>query len=242
MTVNASDHGPSLSVIIPTLNEAAHIDGVLEDLGAGEALEVIVADGGSTDATLRKAAAHGVRVCRGPAGRARQMNQGAVLARGAILLFLHADSRLPAGFDRIIRRELADDRVAVGAFSLGIDDDVGKLRVVAAWANLRSRYLGLPYGDQGLFLKTRLFRECGGFPDLPIMEDFAFVRYLRRFGKVVTAPERIVTSSRRWRRMGVLRTTLINQAIVIGYLLGVPPPRLSKWYRRSRGRGASGDV
>ena len=234
--------GQPLSVIIPTLNEAAQIDGILKDLYTGDVLEIIVADGGSTDRTLALAAAYGVRICRGSAGRARQMNQGAALAKGEIILFVHADSRLPADYDRVIRRVLAGNNVAAGAFSLGIDRDLKKMRMVAAWANLRSRHLGLPYGDQGLFLKTELFRQCGGFPDQPIMEDFALVRRLSGLGKVVTAPERIVTSSRRWRRLGVLRTTFINQAIVIGYLLGLPPQRLSKWYRRSRGLGASGDV
>jgi rSAM/selenodomain-associated transferase 2 len=233
--VKQSDWAPRLSVIIPTLNEAVHIDGILSDVRQGDALEVIVADGGSVDATRQRAEAHGARICCGPAGRARQMNQGASLARGSLLFFVHADSRLPAGFDRVIRRELAADNVAAGAFSLDIDHHYKKIRMVAYWANLRSRYLGMPYGDQGLFLKAARFHQCGGFPDLPIMEDFVLVRRLQRTGKVVTAPERIRTSSRRWQRLGVLRTTLINQVIVTGYLLGVPVDRLSRWYRRSRG-------
>lgn len=223
-----------LSVIIPTLNEAAHIDAVLRDVAQGEALEVIVVDGGSCDATLRQAAAHGVRVCRGPNGRARQMNRGAALARGAFFFFLHADSRLPVGFDRVIRRVLADDGVAAGAFSLAINASTSRLRMVARGANLRSRLLGLPYGDQGLFLRAERFRRCGGFPDLPIMEDFALMGRLRREGRIVTVPERIVTSSRRWRRQGVLRTTLINQAIIAAYLLGISPDRLRRWYQGPR--------
>ena len=224
---------PRLSVIIPTLNEADHIDRVLQDVSQGEAVEVIVADGGSIDSTVAQASAHGARITKGPPGRARQMNQGAAMARGAIFFFLHADSRLPAVFDRVIRRELADATVAAGAFSLGIDADAKKVRIVEYWANLRSRYLGLPYGDQGMFLRAARFQQCGGFPKLPIMEDFAMMRHLKKTGRIVTAPERIYTSSRRWRRMGVLRTTLINQAIIIGYLLGVPADQLSRWYRRS---------
>jgi rSAM/selenodomain-associated transferase 2 len=227
---------PDLSVIIPTLNEAAHIDRVLADVSMGESIEIIVADGGSSDTTVERAAVHGVRVCQGPAGRARQMNQGAIEARGAIYFFLHADSRLPAGYDRVIRRVLKDDNVAAGAFSLGIDADSAKLRTVEIWGNLRSRFLGLPYGDQGLFLKAARFQACGGFPDIPIMEDFVMIRRLRKTGRILTVPERIYTSPRRWHRMGVLRTTLINQVIVTGYLLGVPPDRLSRWYRRSRGK------
>ncbi len=233
--MNSSRRHPELSVIIPTLNEAAHIGDLLDDVSQGEGLDVIVADGGSKDDTAAQAVARGVRICRGPAGRARQMNQGASLARGAYYLFLHADSRLPVRFDEVVRRVLGDARVAAGAFSLGIDADAKKIRLVEYWANLRSRYLGLPYGDQGLFLRAERFHLCGGFSDLPIMEDFAFIRDLRRLGTIVTVSERIQTSPRRWRRMGVLRTTLINQAIVMGYLLGVSPHRLSRWYRRSRG-------
>lgn len=238
--MNSSRRHPDLSVIIPTLNEAAHIGDVLDDVLQGEGLDVIVADGGSTDDTVAQAAARGVRICRGAGGRARQMNQGASLARGAYYLFLHADSRLPARFDGVIRRVLGDATVAAGAFSLGIDAAAEKIRLVEYGANLRSRHLGLPYGDQGLFLRGERFHQCGGFPDLPIMEDFAFIRDLKRLGTIVTVPERIHTSPRRWQRLGVLRTTLINQAIVMGYLLGVSPHRLSRWYRRSRGIGKSG--
>jgi len=226
---------PCLSVIIPTLNEAAHIDRVLEDVSQGEAIDVIVVDGGSTDTTVEQASARGARICQGLPGRARQMNQGAAMARGALFFFLHADSRLPTGFDQVIRRELDAPNIAAGAFSLGIDAAAKKIRIVEYWANLRSHYLGLPYGDQGMYIRATLFHQCGGFPELPIMEDFAMMRHLRKTGRIVTAPERIYTSSRRWRRMGVLRTTLINQAIIIGYLLGVSADRLSRWYRRSRG-------
>lgn len=223
---------PLLSVIIPTLNEADHIDSLLTQALQGERVEVIVVDGGSTDATRDRAAAHGVRLRRCPAGRARQMNRGASLARGELYLFLHADSRLPADYDGIIRRTLADGRVAAGAFSLGIDADSAGLRFIARWANLRSRGLGLPYGDQGLFLTAARFRTCGGFPDLPIMEDVIIVGRLRRAGRIRTVPERLYTSPRRWQQLGVLRTTLVNQAVLTGFLLGVSPERLSRWYRR----------
>jgi len=221
-----------LSVIIPTLNEAAHIDRVLAEVSRGEAVEVIVVDGGSGDATMEKAAAHGARVSRCPAGRARQMHRGTVLAQGDLYFFLHADSRLPAGYDSIIRRTLASPRIAAGAFSLGIAADAPGLRFIEGWANLRSRRLGLPYGDQGLFLRADRYHACGGFPDLPIMEDVVMVRRLWKAGRIVTVPERIWTSPRRWRRLGVLRTTLINQAVLAGYLLGVPAERLVRWYRR----------
>lgn len=225
---------PLLSVIIPTLDEAAHIDAVLADVLKGDGLEVIVIDGGSRDGTLERAAGYGVRTCRAPIGRARQMNLGAAAARGALYLFLHADSRLPAGFDKVVRRVLSDSAVAAGAFSLGIAADARSLRMVAWGANLRSRILGLPYGDQGLFLRASRFHRCGGFPDLPIMEDFVLMRRLRKTGAVVTVPDRILTSPRRWRRQGILRTTLVNQIIIMAYLLGVAPERLRRWYRKPR--------
>jgi len=160
------------------------------------------------------------------------MNRGAFLARGDLYFFLHADSRLPRGYDSIIRRTLEDDDVAGGAFSLGIDAVSPGLRFIEKWANLRSRWLGLPYGDQGLFLTAARFRACGGFPDLPIMEDVVMIGRLKRTGRIRTVPERLHTSPRRWRRLGVLRTTLLNQAILIGFLLGVSPQRLVRWYRR----------
>ncbi len=225
---------PNLSVIIPTLDEAPHIDAVLADVLQGERLEVIVVDGGSRDATLARAARYGVRTCRAAAGRAHQMNRGAALARGALFFFLHADSRLPAGFDGVIRRVLSDRRVAAGAFSLGIEAGTRSMRMVARGANLRSRILGLPYGDQGIFLRASRFKRCRGFPDLPIMEDFVLMRRLAKTGAIVTVPECIMTSPRRWRRQGVLRTTLVNQAIIVAYLLGIPADRLRRWYRRPR--------
>ena len=231
--------GSDLSVIIPTLNESVRIGRLLANVALGYVREIIVADGGSVDTTVGQAAKAGVRICRGPAGRAKQMNHGAAAATGSVFLFLHADSRLPENFDRVIQRVLADEHVSAGAFSLGIDGLSSQIRLVEYWANLRSRYLGMPYGDQGLFVRAVDFNRIGGYPDMPIMEDFVIVRRLRKTGRIVTAPERIYTSARRWRRMGVLRTTLINQMIVAGYLTGVPAERLARWYRRSQGLGES---
>ena len=230
--MSLSARKPLLSIIIPTLNEADHIDRILGQASRGEGVEIIVVDGGSTDATRERAAAHGVRLSGSPVGRARQMNQGAALARGEIYFFLHADSRLPRGYDGVIRRTLEDDDVAAGAFSLGIEADTPGLRFIESWANLRSRWLDLPYGDQGLFLKAARFRACGGFPDLPIMEDVVMIGRLRRTGRIRTVPECLYTSPRRWQRLGVLRTTFVNQAVLTGFLLGVAPGRLARWYRR----------
>ena len=226
-----------ISVIIPTLDEEQNIVSLLGDLQRARRLEVIVADGGSRDRTVARARDMGARVITTRPGRARQMNRGAAAARGRSLFFVHADSRLPAGFDDLLRRALGAQGVAAAAFRLRIDAPGVGLRFVEFWANLRSRVLQMPYGDQGLCLSVALFENLGGFPALPIMEDFELVRRLRARGRVVVLPAAIRTSPRRWLNVGVGRTTLINQAIVCAYLTGVPPRKLTRFYRRSRGIG-----
>jgi hypothetical protein len=118
-----------------------------------------------------------------------------------------------------------------GAFELKIDSEMPSLRIIEKMVNLRSRYLQMPYGDQAIFLKASVFQAIGGFSDLPIMEDFEFVRRLQPLGKIEIVPAPVVTSGRRWKKLGVLKTTLINQLIVLGYFLGVPPTQLAQWYR-----------
>lgn len=226
-----------LSVIIPALNEEQHLPATLAQLQPGGAPEVIVVDGGSSDRTLEVARAAGCRVVQSAPGRGRQMNAGAAVGSGDFLLFLHADTQLPSGFPTMIEETLSADGVALGAFSLAIDQATTGLAILAALANLRSRYLRLPYGDQGLFVTRKNFTANGGYPEIEIMEDFVFVRRIARLGRIVTVPNRVVTSGRRWRHLGIVRTTLINQAIVAGYLLGVSPRRLAGWYRRLRGVG-----
>lgn len=229
---------PLISVIIPALNEERYLDRTLQSLQQAAGVEVMVVDGGSADDTVRQAKAAGVRVMVAAGGRARQMNVGARAAQGDILFFLHADTLAPPGFDGAIRRALQDPRVAAGAFHLGIRGASPGLRLVEHLANWRSRWLGLPYGDQGLFVRADLFRKMGGFPELPIMEDYVMVRRLGRRGRVVTLPLAVATSGRRWQALGIWRTTLINQMIIIGYSLGVAPPVLARWYRAGR-RGDS---
>ncbi len=222
---------PQISIVIPALNEAENLPCALETAQTATNVEVVVVDGGSSDATTAVAADGGARVVASEPGRSHQQNQGAIAASGPILLFLHADTRLPAGFDQIVRQTLAQPGVVAGAFELRIDGAGPGLRWVEWGVNLRSRSLQLPYGDQAIFLTAAVFRRLGGFPDLPMMEDFELVRRLRRQGKVAIAPAAVVTSDRRWRRLGILRTTLANQAMVAGYLLGIDPHRLAQWYR-----------
>jgi hypothetical protein len=225
-----ADPPPAISIVIPTLNEAGQIATTLLSL-AGSAAEVIVADGGSGDETTAIARVHDAKVVDSMPGRARQLNAGAAAARGANLLFLHADTRLPADFERHVAETLSDPRVSAGAFRLGIDGPSRSFRLIERLVEWRSRFGQLPYGDQALFMHAERFRAVRGFPDLPIMEDVALVRRLRRYGRIAIVPAAVVTSARRWRERGVWRTTFINQACLWGYFLGVSPRRLAGWYR-----------
>ena len=225
-----------ISVVIPTLNEAACIRQAIAS-AQGTDVEVIVADGGSGDATVPLAEAAGARVIVAHGGRAAQQNAAVEASRGEALLFLHADTRLPSGWAAEVRAILAKPGVALGALRLAIDGATPGERLVAAGANLRSRWLGLPYGDQGLFLRRAMFRQLGGFRALPIMEDWDLAKRARRHGRVVLAEGAVLTSSRRWRQLGPLRTTLINALVVAGFNLGVPPQRLADFYRGAVRRG-----
>lgn len=226
-----------VSVIIPTLNEERLLPATLDRLAGVKGCQVIVSDGGSSDATGDIAKEHDCQLICGSPGRGRQMNAGAALARGRILLFLHADTTLPENFADKVENALLVDGVVGGAFSLEIAGGRWSLAAIAFFANLRSRLLQLPYGDQALFTEARTFHSLGGFPELPIMEDAVFVRRLAGLGRILILPEAVITSARRWEHLGVLRTTLINQMILIGYGCGVPATTLVGWYRRLHGLG-----
>jgi rSAM/selenodomain-associated transferase 2/rSAM/selenodomain-associated transferase 1 len=222
---------PALSVVIPALNEAGQLGETLSTLGRHPEVELIVVDGGSADATAAIARSAGVRTLMARPPRSIQMNAGAAAASGGLLLFLHADTRLPQGFQEQIRRTLAQPGVAAGAFHLAIDWSSKGFRVIERAANWRSRFLQMPYGDQAIFLGRDTFWESGAFAPLPIMEDFELVQRLKRRGRIALAPGKATTSARRWLRLGSLRTWMINQLVVGGYCAGVPPQRLAVWYR-----------
>ncbi len=222
----------TLSIIIPTLNEQSTIAETVKGIG-GEATEIIVADGGSTDNTVQEAQAAGARVLVFPHGRAAQMNAAALSVRGAIVLFLHADTCLPEGFATDVFQTLRSHDIAAGAFSLKIDADGHRFRMVAALANFRSRRLQFPYGDQALFMKRDTFIRLGGFANFPVMEDFELVLRLRRRHGIMTLSREVTTSSRRWKRLGIWRTTLINQLMIAGYCLKMSPSRLAAFYKNS---------
>ncbi len=226
----ATSSPTDISIIIPVLNDAEALDSALSSTQDCTGVERIVVDGGSSDESAKVAQARGVKCLLSPPGRARQMNSGAEVAEGTFLVFLHADTHLPEGFDHHVRQILTQSGVAAGAFELQIDAPSARWRLIEKAANWRSRYLQMPYGDQAIFLRAELFREVGGFTDLPIMEDFELIRRLQGRGRIVIAPAAALTSARRWKKLGALRTTLINQLMVLGFYLGFEPSRLARWY------------
>lgn len=221
-----------ISVIIPVLNEAIAIRSVLLNVAEATNTEIIVADGGSQDETVAIAQSLGVKVIITTAGRANQMNAGAAAATGTILLFLHADTYLPNNFETLIFSALEDSRTIAGAFELRIDAERRGLRLIEKMVNWRSHVLKMPYGDQAIFIRTTVFHEIAGFSNLPIMEDFELMQRLKQRGRIAILPAAVFTSGRRWQKLGVIKTTLINQLIILGYFLGVPPSQLVRWYRR----------
>lgn len=220
-----------VSVIIPTLNEAAHLPMTIEYAAAGPSVELIVADGGSRDDTLRIAQAHGARTVSGRANRAHQMNAGATVASGETLLFLHADTWLPENWQDLIQAALRQPGVVGGAFRFRIREPFRGRRFIENAVNVRSRLWRMPYGDQALFVRRWAFDASGGFPELPIMEDYECVRRLGRLGRLALLDAAVLTSGRRWQRLGVVHTTWINRLVILGYHCGVSPARLAALYR-----------
>jgi len=223
-----------ISVIIPVYNEGTAVNDAIRNVwnvADGEPVEIIVTDGGPGHETLDAVSSPDVIRVKSAPGRGPQMNAGAAVATGDILLFLHADSRLPVGALRTVRRTLAG-RAQAGAFSLAIDAPGTAYTCLAFFANLRSRLERIPYGDQAQFLPTPLFRELGGFADIPIMEDVNLFRRIRKSSlPIAIAHDAVKTSPRRWREEGILRRTLKNWWLRIRYRLGASPDQLVRGYR-----------
>ncbi len=218
-----------ISVVIPTLNEAACVAQTLGSVRAEDPREVIVVDGGSTDSTCELARAADL-VLHAPRGRATQMNHGAAHATGDILLFLHGDCTLEPGALRAAEQCLDRRGVAAGCFRMTVTAPGLVYRLIDACATARVRLTGLVYGDQGLFLERRLFEQVGGFPALRLMEDVFLSKALRHMGRMVVAPRRIFVSPRRWQRQGVVRQTLRNWTLTALAAAGVHPDRLAAFY------------
>lgn len=223
-----------ISVIVPALDEAAQIVAALDSARAPGAVERIVVDGGSRDATVALARATGAMVIDSPPGRARQMNAGAACACGDVLLFLHADTRLPAGFDAAVSAALADRQTVGGRFDLSLQPSSPLLALTATLINLRSRLSGIATGDQALFVRREVFERMGGFAAVPLMEDVAFTRDLKRYGRSAALRARVTTSSRRWRKDGVVRTVLLMWWLRFLYWRGVTPDVLKRRYADTR--------
>jgi len=215
-----------LSIVVPVLNEAARIRPALEAL-RGHGDEVIVVDGGSSDGTAELAAGLCDRVLSAPRGRAAQMNAGAAGAGGDVLVFVHADTRLPAGAHAAVRSALKTH--LWGRFDVQIDGRHPLLKVVACAMNLRSRLTGIATGDQAIFVRREAF---AGFPEIALMEDIAFSRQMKRRGPPACLRERVITSGRRWETHGVLRTIVLMWRLRLAYFLGARPEDLARRYYR----------
>jgi rSAM/selenodomain-associated transferase 2 len=225
----------SFSVIVPVLGEEDLVNRLVDHIrtvGYGRQVEIIIADGHPQRTTLAAIVRPGVLAVPAPRGRARQMNAAARYASGDVLLFLHADSTLPAGAFEAMEHVLEDgDRVG-GAFDLGIRSNRFSLKLIAQAASLRSRLTRIPYGDQAIFLTRRAFETLGGYADMPVLEEVDLMLRLRRVGmRIGFARGRAVTSPRRWESEGIWRRTFTNWAIIVLYHLGVPAERLAPLHK-----------
>jgi rSAM/selenodomain-associated transferase 2 len=230
----------SLAVVIPVLNEAAAIESTLARLAplrARGAL-VVVVDGGSSDATAQKALGHSDHVLQSERGRAMQMNAGAHAALEQddvdVLLFLHADSELPADADRLIESALRTSGRSWGRFDVSISGSSPMLRVVTAMMNWRSRLTGICTGDQAIFVTRAAFLGLGGFATIPLMEDLDFSRRAKKHSRPIAIAARVITSGRRWEKRGVWRTIFLMWRLRLGYFLGTDPSTLARHYRDAR--------
>jgi rSAM/selenodomain-associated transferase 2 len=221
----------SLSIIVPALDEAAIIAGALQALAPfrQRGAEVIVVDGGSQDGTAELARPHADRVVGAKRGRGAQMNAGAHVARGEALLFLHADTKLPPDADRLVSGALAGAN-GWGRFDVHIEGRSPLLALVAVLMNWRSRLTGIATGDQAMFASRKIFGEAGGFPEIPLMEDIALSRRLKRIARPICLAARVTTSGRRWERHGVLRTMLMMWRLRLAFFLGADPAALARRY------------
>jgi rSAM/selenodomain-associated transferase 2 len=225
---------PDLSIIIPVLNESAGINDIIAHLRAvdpeGNA-EIIVVDGDPGGGTLDAICDPSVVRVESAKGRGVQMNEGAKVAGGSILLFLHADTKLPEGALSLIVKVLEQNKPIAGAFDLGINSDRFAFRLIEWMASLRSRITRVPFGDQAIFVRSNYFRTIGGFKDMSLMEDVEIMQRIKKKGdEICIIRRRVLTSSRRWEKEGILRCTLRNWLLQLLYYSGVSPSKLAKWY------------
>ncbi len=225
---------PTFSIIIPVLHEGNIINGLLKSLrclAAEKPVEIIVVDGSPSQDTLQVISDETIQRYRCHAGRARQMNLGAAHALGDILIFLHADTRLPATALARIQETLQDPRLVGGAFSLQIDSPRFLLKMTAVFSTLRSRMTRAPYGDQAIFLRKSYFDSIGGYRDLPLMEDVELMRRIKKHkNDIIILPDFVITSDRRWNQEGLLYTAFRDTLIIFLYWCGMPAEKLARFY------------
>lgn len=222
---------PQLSIIVPVLNEALGMSQMLARLQPcrQESCEIIVVDGGSSDNTVRLASGLADQIATSPSGRGCQMNTGAALARGQVLLFLHADTQLPPSAPALIRQAI-ERGSSWGRFDVRIEGTVSGLGLVAFMMNWRSRLSGIATGDQAIFVTREAFERIGGFPDIPLMEDIVLSSQLRALSHSACLSEKVITSGRRWEKHGVLRTILLMWQLRLRFFLGANPHDLALEY------------
>lgn len=222
---------PTLSIIIPVLNEAAGIVDVLQSLQGfrTQGAEIIVADGASGDATVQLALHLADQVITAPQGRASQMNVGAAIARAPLLLFLHADTRLPVEAIPLVAQAIAQGALW-GRFDVVISGSANGLGLIATMMNWRSRLSGIATGDQAIFVRRDVFSQIGGFPNQPLMEDISFSRRMKQLGRPACLAEKVITSGRRWEKHGVLRTILLMWSLRLRFFCGANPADLAREY------------
>ena len=220
-----------IAVVVPTWREASTIVGCLDDLAGQGFDEVLVADAGSPDGTADLARSRGARVVDAPRGRGAQQNAGARATASGVLLFLHADCRLEPGAISALRRALRrHPKAPAGCLRMRVDDPDRRFRLIDGAAHLRAGVLGVPYGDQAIWVRRWAFEAVGGFPETRLMEDVLISLQLRRLGRILIVPARVEVSSRRWKQQGLLRQSSRNWGLTLLATLGVPPDRLAIFY------------
>ncbi len=229
------------SVIVPVLNEEDRINSIIEHLhnqGAKGNCEIIVVDGEPQGSTIKAVHDKSVITIISQKGRGIQINAGAAIARGEILIFLHADTKLPEMALEKIRRALENEKYVGGAFNLAIDSDRLSLKYIAARASFRSSLNRIPYGDQAIFIRKAYFNKIGGFKEIPLMEDVDLMRRIKKDRrKICILPDKVITSSRRWERDGVFYTTVSNHILLALFYMGISPVKLAKYYWRKNSNG-----
>ncbi len=228
-------HAPHISIILPVLHEADGINKIvthIRTIDEDGAAEIIVVDGDPMGSTINAIQDPGIITAIAEKGRARQMNHGATLAAGEILLFLHADTFVPAHSLERVATVLRNPRFVAGAFDLGIYSERRIFKITEMYVFLRTRVTRVPFGDQAIFVRKEYFQKISGYRDIPLMEDIELMARIKRRGdRIVIIPEKVMTSARRWEREGLLFSTFRNWALQILYIFGVSPEHLLKWYK-----------